>query len=281
MKTLQGIGAAVVLLLIGSVVEIKCTELEYLTDIYDAGVNEGVIDPKKYSFEAFERDERGMFRYIYDEYRSMNGTVPLDYKEWLFLNNFGLFHDTKESMFARKMTKRSVHDNKREFVNTVKKGDILITGQGIGGLVGHAAIMTSDYWVLEMPGGNGWANGIPDNNRQVPKDRWFDMHASDWTTVYRCPDADTARMAAGWADRNYYSPTGGEKKVKHITYKLTTDIWSTNPSYCSKLVIHAYYFGTGARKVIKDLSLIGRLIVPSTIPSYFLRPYSLVNKGKY
>ncbi|XP_028028442.1 uncharacterized protein LOC114241716 [Bombyx mandarina] len=241
----------------------------------------GIINSEKYSLESFGKDERDIFRDIYKEYRSLNGSEPINYHDWLVMNNFGILSDTQESLFQRKMSKRSTVDNKREFINTVKKGDILITGRGVGGLIGHAAIMTSDYWVLEMPGGDGWELGIPDNNRQVPKDQWFDMHASDWTTVYRCTDAEAAVMAARWADRTYYNPSGGEKKVKHITYQLTTDIWSTNPSYCSKLVIQAYYFGTGSKSVIKDLSLIGRLIVPSTIPSYFLRPYGLINKGKY
>lgn len=249
--------------------------------MYDNAVSQGIIDQEKYSFDDFERDERNIFRDIYKEYQALNGSEPVDYKEWLFINNFGILPDTKESLFQRKITKRSTADNKRRFMATVKKGDILITGRGIGGLIGHAAIMTTDYWVLEMPGGNGWQSGIPDNNRQVGKDKWFDIHASDWTTVYRCPNSAAASEAAVWADHTYYNPTGGVKKVKHITYKLTPDIRSTNPSYCSKLVIQAYYYGTGSRKVIKDLSLIGIVVVPSTIPNYFLSPYKLVNKGKY
>ncbi|KAJ0179178.1 hypothetical protein K1T71_004890 [Dendrolimus kikuchii] len=248
---------------------------------YRIGVDMGIINPQKYPLDSFERDERNVFRDLYGEYKSMNGSVPINYAEWLVMNHFGILPDTQESLFQRKITKRSTADNKRRFINTVKKGDILITGRGIGGLVGHAAIMTSDYWVLEMPGGGGWEHGIRDNNRQIGKDKWFDEHASDWTTVYRCPDGAAARGAAGWADRTYYNPSGGAKKLKHITYKITTDIWKTNPSYCSKLVVQAYYFGTGSKKVIKDLSLIGRIIVPSTIPSYFLHPYQLVNKGKY
>lgn len=241
----------------------------------------GIINPEKYPFTAFQRDDQNIFKDLYKEYVSINGSLPVNYQEWLVFNNFGILADTQESLFVRKISKRSTADNKRRFVNTVKKGDILVTGRGIGGLIGHAAIMTSDYWVLEMPGGSGWENGIPNNNRQVPKDKWFDMHASDWTTVYRCPDSAAATAAARWADRNYYNPSGGSTKTIHVTYKLTTDIWSKNPSYCSKLVIHAYYFGTGSKSVIKNLSVIGRVIVPSTIPSYFLSPYQLVNKGKY
>ncbi|XP_013161804.1 PREDICTED: uncharacterized 30.3 kDa protein-like [Papilio xuthus] len=248
---------------------------------YNIGVELGIINTKKYTFDSFLKDETNIFKPLYEEYRTTNDTEQINYEDWLITNNYGILSDTQESLFQRKISKRSTADNKRRFVNLVKKGDILITGRGIGGLIGHAAIMTTDYWVLEMPGGKGWDNGIRDNNRQVPKHKWFDQHASDWTTVYRNRDASVARQAANWADRTYYNPSGGATKTKHITYKISTDIWSTNPSYCSKLVIQAYYYGTGKKKVIRDLSIAGRIIVPSTIPNYFLPPYTLVNKGKY
>ncbi|XP_072942148.1 uncharacterized 30.3 kDa protein-like [Epargyreus clarus] len=248
--------------------------------LYNKGVELGIINTTKYTFKSFENDDLTIFRPIYTQ-NVMNSTDPVSYEEFLINNNYGILADTQESLFERKITKRSTADNKRRFVNTVKKGDILITGRGIGGLVGHAAIMTTDNWVLEMPGGAGWQNGIKDNNRQLTKHAWFDVHKSDWTTVYRNRNADVARAAAVWADHTYYNPSGGTKKTRHITYRLTDDIWSTNPSYCSKLVIQAYYFGTGKRKVVRDLSLIGKLIVPATIPNYFLSPYTLVNKGKF
>ncbi|KAM3968321.1 putative 30.3 kDa protein [Aphomia sociella] len=249
--------------------------------LYSTGVDTGVINPEKYSFTSFKRDEENVFRDLYREYTTINSSLPVSYEEWLLINNFGVLSDTQESLFERKISKRSTADNKRRFVNTVKKGDILVTGRGIGGLVGHAAIMTTDNWVLEMPGGRGWQNGIKDNNRQITKHKWFDEHASDWTTVYRCPDGNAARSAAVWADHTYYNPSGGATKTKHITYKITTDVWSTNPSYCSKLVIQAYYFGTGKKKVISGDVSLRRVIIPSTIPSYFLSPYKLKNMGKY
>lgn len=247
---------------------------------YQVGVDLGIINPGKYPFSSFQRDEQNVFKDLYNEYISLNSSLPINYEDWLVLNNFGVLSDTQESMLQRKISKRSTADNKREFFNTVRKGDILVSsGGGSIGLIGHAAIMTSDYWVLEMP---GTKQSLEDNNRQVPKDKWFDEHASDWTTVYRCPDNSIARKAAGWADTHYYDASGGEKKTIHIRYSLFTDIWSINPSYCSKLVIQAYYYGTGSAKVITDLSIVGKAnIVPSLIPSYFLSPYKLINKGRY
>lgn len=145
---------------------------------YMSGVNLGIINIEKYPLRAFQMDETNIFRDLYAEYVSINGTLPLTYEEWLIMNNFGVLPDTQESLYQKKMNKRSVAENKRRFIQTVKKGDILITGRGIGGLVGHAAIMTTDNWVLEMRGGDGWQGGIKDNNRQVRhfhcKDiRWF------------------------------------------------------------------------------------------------------------
>lgn len=246
------------------------------------GVNSGIINVEKYPFETFLRDEENIFRDLFREYASINGSLPINYEQWLIMNNFGILPDTQESLFAKKISKRSTADNKRRFVNTVKKGDILISGRGIGGLVGHAAIMTTDYWVLEMRGGKGWQNGIPSNNRQLSKHAYFDDHASDWTTVYRNKNGAAAKEAAVWADHTYYNPKGGSTKTKHITYKVTPDVWLTNPSYCSKLVVQAYYFGTGKKNVINtNLMRVGRIIVPSTIPSYFLSPYTLENKGKF
>uniref|UniRef100_A0A2A4JTC1 Uncharacterized protein n=1 Tax=Heliothis virescens TaxID=7102 RepID=A0A2A4JTC1_HELVI len=246
---------------------------------YSAGVRMGIINPEKYSLRSFEQHERDIFKDTYREYLSLNGTQPISYQDWLVMNNYGILLDTQESMFQRKLSKRSTADNKRRFVNTVRRGDILITGRGSGGLLGHAAIMTTDTWVLEMPGGRGWQTGIKDNNRQITKDRWFDVHASDWTTVYRCPDTGIAQQAARWADHKYYNPSGGSKKTIHITYALDPNFKSTNPSYCSKLVLQAYYFGTGSNKVIRNPG--NTLIVPTTIPTYFLRPYNLANKGKF
>lgn len=247
---------------------------------YSVGVQMGIINPEKYSLESFYRDEKNIFKDVYQEYMSLNDSQPMSYQDWLIMNNYGILSDTQESLYQRKVSKRSTADNKRRFVNTVKKGDILITGRGIGGLLGHAAIMTTDYWVLEMPGGSGYLTGIKDNNRQIPKDKWFNEHASDWTTVYRNRDRSVAVQAANWADRNYYNPKGGAKKVIHVTYKLIPPAFrSKNPSYCSKLVLQAFYYGTGSKAVIRDPK--NTLIVPTNIPTYFLSPYTLVNKGKY
>lgn len=253
---------------------------------YSFGVYMGIINPNKYTLESFKIDEVNIFNILYKEYISSidsSKIKPLIYRDWLVLNNFGILPDTQESVVEKKTAMRSTDANKRRFLKLVKKGDILITGRGmVGWFVGHAAIMTSDNMVLEMAGGVGcWKNGIISNNRQIAKDKWYDEHAVDWTTVYRCADEAVAREAATWANLTFYNSADEIMKSKHITYAITTDVWKVNPSYCSKLVIHAYYYGTGKRNVIKELTMLGKLIVPTVIPWYFQSPYKLENKGKF
>lgn len=245
------------------------------TAYYVLGVEMGIINPKKYTLETFEMDERNTFKHLYREYSSFNVSRPLSYQDWLIQNNFGILTDTQESLLKPKFTRRDSADNSKLFINAVRKGDILISGESRGGLLGHAALMTTDYWVLEMRGGSKWAKGIPDNNRELAKDKWFEKYSSDWVKVYRCPYQDLARDAAVWADRAYRNPTGGSEKTVHITYYLTDDLWEIDPSYDSKLVIQAFYFGTGKHKVVKDLSKIDHVIFPINIPKYFHRKYKL------
>lgn len=94
---------------------------ELTNRIYTIGVDLGIICPNKYSQDDFERDEKTVFRDLYNEYVSLNYSVPINYDEWIVMNNFGILADTQESLFE-KITKRSTADNKRRFMNTVRRG---------------------------------------------------------------------------------------------------------------------------------------------------------------
>jgi len=148
----------------------------------------------------------------------------------------------------------------------------------VKGLVGHSAIMTTDNWVLEMPGGSPskWTN----NNRQITKDKWFDQHAKDWNTIYRCKNSNIASKAANWADKNYYNPNGGTTKTIKIDYGITYNFTSKNPSYCSKLVTQAFWYGSGNAPVMYNIANYS-LIIPTQIPELFTKDYALQYKGKY
>lgn len=245
---------------------------------YNFGVIVGIINPKKYSLESFEYDQN-LFKHSYKRFVSWTGTEPVPYQEWLVMNNYGLLVDTQESIFQKETSVRSKKRSKKRFMSTVNVGDILISSISHSGLVGHAAILVTDYWVLEMAGGRKWKKGIKNNNRQISKGDWYDEYSSGTTTVYRCPDENKAKQAAYWADRNYYNYYGGPDKNIHITYKITPDFESRNPSYSSKLVLQAYYYGT--RGVIRDVFKYGLVITPTSIPAYFKAPYSLDKIGTF
>lgn len=112
------------------------------------------------------------------------------------------------------------YGNRSEFLRNVEKGDILITtGSEFLGLVGHAAIMATDDWVIEMPGDtegeesssssssyssfSGGGSGLRDNNRRIEKNKWYRVHRSHTITVYRCCNKSSAINAADWAYTNY------------------------------------------------------------------------------
>lgn len=118
--------------------------------IYRTGIDLGIINPEKYPFASFQRDEQNVFKDLYKEYITTNGSLSANYNEWLVINNFGILPDTQESLFERKITKRSTADNKRRFINTVRKRDILITGRGIGDMTDFIGC----WRCLEAPAGS-------------------------------------------------------------------------------------------------------------------------------
>lgn len=239
----------------------------------------GIINPEKYTFESFKRDDP-LFRNIYEEFVSSADTEPMTYQQWLVMNHYGLLADTQESIFLNESITRRSNKYKKRFKRAVEAGDILITTRSDSGLIGHAAIMISDYWVLEMRGGKKFKKGIKDNNRQISKDDWYDENDSEVITVYRCPDTYIAHGAAYWADRNYFNPHGGSEKTIHVTYKIIPDSFDCkNPSYSSKLVLQAYYYGT--RDAVTSMNQNGPVIAPTSIPAYFSSPYTLKKVGRF
>lgn len=197
------------------------------------------------------------------------------------------------------LARKSLNEEKKNIcVNLVQNGDILITNSGggfsgssvgnvggsllgIGDLVGHAAIIVTDGNVLEMVGGNSVLSDLQSNNTLMSKEAWFYHRKNDDITVYRCPDVDAANDAADWAYWNYYSSTGGLTKTRNISYQISSDIWSTNPSYCSKLVLQAYHMGTGCKDIIDyKQAEASKIIVPTKIPDYFKANYKLKVIGR-
>lgn len=149
---------------------------------------------------------------------------------------------------------------------SLKKGDILISNAtSSAGLTGHAGIAVSSKYILHIAGANQKPALI---SLSSWKSRYGKPHS--WrsiTWVYRVSNSSVANKAADWAYKNFYK--------KNYTYKIDTKIYSLNPTYCSKIVWQAYYFGTGSLHVINvPLTHIAK---PYDLPVYFNKTY----KPKY
>ncbi|GHN24801.1 hypothetical protein ME787_14120 [Lactobacillus delbrueckii] len=149
----------------------------------------------------------------------------------------------------------------------MKAGDILICyGTGSSGrLVGHAAMATSANYIIEMPGnyrkikGNSWRSH---NARVVSKASFFKSHTKgkDYVAVYRNNHPIYSDRASTYAYRYMY-------KKDNPYYKITSNIFEKSPSYCSKYVVLAYYWGA-TKKSWGGGHRVG-IIPPHQLPSYF------------
>ncbi|WP_242450208.1 hypothetical protein [Lactobacillus sp. LL6] len=149
-------------------------------NLYNQGIRDGKIQKSTYNYSDFLT--------AYDQAKDMyldidNNTI--DFEEYFAQdNNYGAMPDGS-SPFANDKSDNdeeiyspflSLYTTLRraKFMGKVKKGDILL----VGGAVGHAAIATTDNYILEMPGGYNvvkWlVTGIPNNNSQKTKSQWID-----------------------------------------------------------------------------------------------------------
>ncbi|WP_240338603.1 hypothetical protein [Lactococcus lactis] len=216
---------------------VNADEFTDVGSLYDKAVKENIIDPNLYPKANWEKDEISTMRPSYEEYKNYDSSIT--YESWLKLNNYGVMTDTKEPVLQLKtpaesnIRLRTAQDNIDKFCRDTQAGDILIVGGDFPtGVIGHAAILNADGYVLEMPGGANWFWGIADNNRQLPKRQWITEHIKEWTSVYRIRNTGLARQVAQYADTHYYSTTGSITKNIHIDYRITTDIKGVNPNYC-------------------------------------------------
>ncbi|WP_275470622.1 hypothetical protein [Vagococcus proximus] len=69
--------------------------------LYDYAIKKDIIDPKKYLFSHFVKDEKNRFRNMYEQFKKDVDTKdnPVSYRDWLEMNNFGVMPDTKESIY--------------------------------------------------------------------------------------------------------------------------------------------------------------------------------------
>lgn len=256
---------------------IAANSSDSIDTLYKQAVTENRINPTTYSANAF----RCMYHEGLQIYtQQLRAGMPFcEYDEWLANVGFGAMPDgsgVDPDMPAVKP--RSAAANVERFVHDIRKGDILVV-QGSG--FGHAAIATSNNYVLEMHGGGNIVNwtltGIADNNRQYTTRDWIKLHIKNWTQIWR-PRQGIGTEAATYADYKFWSSTHSLKKNRHITYGLGAGPKVTNPNYCSKMVWQAFYFGTGSKKVAKGTSF---FITPSSLPNSLTDAYKAYKVGRY
>lgn len=248
-----------------------------IDDLYITAVTSGKIDPDRYSKAAFEYTYHEGLKVYTEQLRA--GMPFITFNEWFAGVRFGAMPDgsgTDPNIAAAKPA--SAAANIDRFVREIRKGDILIVESGG---FGHAAIATTNNYILEMHGGGNivnWAmTGISDNNKQYTTRAWIKAHIKQWTQIWR-PRKGIGKEAATFADYKFWSSSHAFKKNRHITYRLTAGPTVPNPNYCSKMVWQSFWFGTGSKKVATGTSF---FIAPSDLPNYFYAAYKPYKVGRY
>ncbi|SJZ54686.1 hypothetical protein SAMN02745116_00680 [Pilibacter termitis] len=272
---------------------------EELKELYNKGITEGRINESQYPFNIFvENYESGKI-----SYEEVKDTIAqgLSYNEYFAQKmNYGAFpngegHSEEEKQRLR--LKRGYRENANAFKRDLRKGDILVVQGGLG----HAAIATTNGFILEMSGGKGknyldslntWlGKGIPDNNHQFNSENWMmggteqgvtsAEHIKGWTQIWRLRDTKMAQKCADYADRTFWNSKGSYPKDRHIEYKLTSGILKTNPSYCSKMVYDAFYYGSGTAPLMTGWSTDMPFVLPAELPYVFDGAYKIDKIGTY
>ena len=170
----------------------------------------------------------------------------IDYETWIEINK----QAKKEEAIYLEKNKTHLQEHKDPNINSkkdsVRTGDILISnGTSFNGFTGHVGIAVSSNEVLHTAN----KNSVPE---VISLNKWIETYGLEApdegfiptnTEVYRFENADQPlwagypEKAAEWARRTYEN-SGYE-------YEITTDLFSTNPTYCSKIVWQAYYYAGG------------------------------------
>lgn len=98
-------------------------------------------------------------------------------------------------------------------------------------LTRHSAIAIGEDEILHI-------SGPRENPETLTRNKFYSKYINswnDWITIYRPNVYLYCSKAANWAERIY--------KNSNSKYKIDTDIYSTNETYCSKIVFQAYKFG--------------------------------------
>ncbi|WP_232057788.1 hypothetical protein [Listeria sp. PSOL-1] len=261
--------------------------------LYEKAIRQGKVVEKKYRYAAF-KENYNLSKQDYETWKKALGK-GLSYDEWFDkIVNYGAFPDGEgHSPSEPKLSLRGTQtQNGNKLKNAIQKGDILIISNGG---FGHAAIATSDNYILEMyGGGNIWnwtTSGISNNNRQFSKNNWIfgekeqgltsRRYIDNWIQLWRIPNKSMANKCASYADATFWNSSHGYKKNKYINYRVTSATTTRDPNYCSKMIFQSFYYGSGSAEVV-DSAMAGlTFISPGALPNVFTGKYTPYKVGTY
>lgn len=153
---------------------------------------------------------------------------------------------------------------------SMKAGDILVCygTNSAGKYLGHAAIVTSSKFVLEMP---GYGHTVWHTSKQA----FFKSHSGNgkFVYVYRIKKHPYyAKYAQDYAWHHMYKKT-------RPSYNLNPFLYQKSPSYCSKYVYLAYYWGA-TKKSVKYYSSGIHYVHPHTFIGNFVGSFKPNNIHK-
>lgn len=267
------------------VTTVRASENEKISALYQRGINEKIIDSYSYSYSDFVANYSEA-KNIYISLLTQDSTLP-PYDTWVSQQARYFATPLGTSGRAVKYYDRSFSSGQKasgnRLMSQIKKGDILIVQDGP---LGHAAIATTDNYILEMSGGGNYREwfqkGIPNNNNQFSKYDWIfgkKKMITKYIELWR-PSRNIAGKVADYADYTFWSSTHGFEKNRYINYLINANIYWTNPNYCSKLVWQSFWYGTGSLPVMKG-KLARSFIPPYGLPSSFNASYSPYKVGVF
>ncbi|MCO7125632.1 hypothetical protein NIE88_07600 [Sporolactobacillus shoreicorticis] len=231
--------------------------------IYNEGIADKAIDPVNVNYADWITQNNTEFIPVYRQ--AINAKIinsNTSYAEWLRANNYGQMpEDNSNDLMVYTLAKSGGSFKFRT-------GDMLLTNHTSSyGILGHIAIATSSINIVDLPGKSG-LKPLPNNNRHISIKKWLSQYSKgkEYVKVYRIKSKSLANKVGTYAYHRFWAGKYSSGKHVHITYSLTPHLYSLSPSYCSKLVFQAYYYGSGKEKVV----------VPER---GIVTPYGMVNKN--
>lgn len=128
---------------------------------------------------------------------------------------------------------------------------------------------------------NWFIGGISNNNHQYTSSSWYKKwhNGNSKIQIWRPRNRKMRMRVARYADWRFWSSHHKTRKNRHITYKITMNINSISPNYCSKLVWQAFKYGSGKYHAL--ISKHGPWILPNGLISKFRHSYKPYKIGVF